>query len=572
MSATHLPTHTVQNVVDALTGYNLYRTDPVLSSALIAAGGAGYADACDRFGGRVGSEEVIQWGFLADQNPPRLHTHDRQGRRRDEVAFHPAWDSLMGLSIAEGLHALPWEPGAGLGAHAGRAALFYLMAQNELGHGCPISMTFSVVPVLRRWPEVGRPWLARISRRYDGRVVAPDQKSGVTFGMAMTEKQGGSDVAANRTVAVFAGDSPEGAIYRITGHKFFCSAPNSDAFCVLAQVVKPGEVGAGAGLTCFLVPRFLPDGTKNNLFFQRIKDKLGNRSNASSEVEYADTLGWRLGLEGRGVATIIEMVNHTRLDCTIGAAALMRAALVQALHHARHRSAFGRRLCDQPLMQNVLADLSMESEAATLLMMRLAGAFDRAGQGGAAGAQEDAFRRIATPIAKYWLCKRVVPQVVEALECLGGGGFVEESVMPRLYRESPLYSIWEGSGNVICLDVLRAMARSPESLAALRQEIGGVAGQSAALDGFAAQTFDRLHALTAAGDTAEGRDHLAFSARWLVERLALCLQGSLMLRHSPGEVAGCWIAARIGGAGGRLFGSLSGEVPVALLIERAWAG
>ncbi len=565
MSATHI----VHNVVDALTGYNLYRTDPVLSAALIAAGGADYAAACDRFGARVGSEEVIQWGFLADQSPPRLHTHDRQGRRRDEVAFHPAWDGLMGLSIAEGLHALPWEPGAGQGAQAGRAALFYLMAQNELGHCCPISMTFSVVPVLRRWPEVGRPWLARISRRYDGRVVAPDQKSGVTFGMAMTEKQGGSDVAANRTVAVSAGDTPEGACYRITGHKFFCSAPNSDAFCVLAQV---GEAGRSGGLTCFLVPRFLPDGTKNNLFFQRIKDKLGNRSNASSEVEYADALGWRLGPEGRGVATIIEMVNHTRLDCTIGAAALMRAALVQALHHARHRSAFGRRLCDQPLMQNVLADLSMESEAATLLMLRLAGAFDRAGQGGAAGAQEDAFRRIATPIAKYWLCKRVVPQVAEALECLGGGGFVEESVMPRLYRESPLYSIWEGSGNVICLDVLRAMARSPESLAALRAEIGGVAGESAALDAFAAQTFGRLQALTAAGDTPDGRDRLAFEARWLVERLALCQQGSLLLRHAPGEVAGCWIAARIGGAGGRLFGSLTGEVPAARLLERAFAG
>lgn len=540
-------THVVYNVVENLENYNLFAQDPVLQANLQANGGAAYTEACQRFGQKVGSEEAIRWGFEADANTPVLRTYDRRGRRQDIAEYHPAYHALMTLSLSEGLHSLACEAQAAPGVHVGRAALFYMAAQNELGHGCPISMTWSVIPVLRREPALRALWEPKITRHYDPRVIPANEKIGVIFGMAMTEKQGGSDVRANSTRAVPVAGAGRAQEYLLTGHKWFCSAPNSDAFCVLAQ--------AEGGLSCFLVPRFRPDGSKNNLMFQRLKNKLGNRANASSEVEYDQTSGWLMGEEGRGVATIIEMVNHTRLDCAIGASALMRAGLVQALHHSRHRAAFGQTLQAHPLMQNVLGELALESEAALSLVLRLARSFDRANQ----DAHEAAFRRIATPIAKYWLCKRVVPQVAEALECLGGGGYVEESLMPRLHRESPLYSIWEGSGNVICLDVLRAMARSPESIDALRVELAKVQGIDSRYDQAVAQVFEALQ-----GPQAEGQ------ARMIVEQLAILLQSALLLKNTPENVAIPWLATRLGGEGGRCFGTLPAWVRSDALMARAW--
>ena len=378
-----------------------------------------------------------------------LHTHDTRGQRIDEVRFHPAWHELMSLSVRFGLHNLPWREARG-GAHVARAALFYLASQNEAGHGCPISMTYACVPALRRQPDVAESWEPRIvTTTYDPRFLPAEQKSGVLIGMAMTEKQGGSDVRANTSRAVPAGKGGPGAEYRLTGHKWFCSAPMCDAFLVLAQ--------APDGLSCFLLPRWTPDGQRNNFFMQRLKNKLGNRSNASSEMEFADAYALLMGEEGRGVRTIVEMVNHTRLDCTLGSSGLMRQAVVQAVHHTRHRAAFGHLLIDQPLMQNVLADLCLESEAATVLAMRLARAYDSQEE------SEARFRRIATAVAKYWVCKRTPPAVNEALECLGGNGFVEDGILPRLYRESPLNSIWEGSGNVIASTSCGPCARAGDA-------------------------------------------------------------------------------------------------------------
>ncbi len=539
-----MPTHAVFNTVDALQDYSLFDRDPVLKEGISRLGAGGHQPTLDALGRELGREEVISWGSLANQYPPVLRTHDRQGRRLDSVDYHPSYHGLMELSVRHGLHSLPWEPDAAAGGHAARTALFYMAAQNELGHGCPISMTFSVVPVLRRQPELAKEWLTKISRSYDPRLLPASEKKGVIFGMAMTEKQGGSDVRANTTVARPVASGGGGQEYRLTGHKFFCSAPMSDAFCVLAQA--PG------GLSCFLVPRFRPDGSKNNLYFQRLKDKLGNRSNASSEVEYDDSSGWLIGEEGRGVPVIIDMVNHTRLDCCIGAAGIMRAALVQAYHHSTRRSAFGKTLVDQPLMRNVLADLTLEWEASLQLVLRLAQAFDRQED-----AQALAFRRIATPVAKYWLCKRVVSHTVEALECLGGGGYVEESPMPRLFRESPLYSIWEGSGNVIGLDVLRALSRSPESLSALVAELEG-SGDPRIERGLA-ELKEQI------------RQPAEADARRLVESFALLLQGSLMRRFSPEPVAEAWLRSRLGGEGGRLFGTLPRDVDTAAILARTWA-
>jgi putative acyl-CoA dehydrogenase len=539
-----MPTHSVFNIVEPLSNYNLYTSDMVLQAAMQREGGGEWTAQATALGEKLGSEEVIQWGFTADQNPPVLKTHDRAGRRSDSVDYHPAYHSLMDLSVSNGLHSLPWE-GKGKGAHVARAAMFFLVAQNELGHGCPISMTCSVVPVLQRNPTIHQEWAPRITRHYDPRLLPASQKRGVIFGMAMTEKQGGSDVRANTTKAEHHGDH-----YLLTGHKFFCSAPMSDAFCVLAQA--PG------GLSCFLVPRFLPDGTKNKLYFQRLKNKLGNKANASSEVEYDQTSAFLIGEEGRGVPTIIDMVNHTRLDCVIGAAALMRSALVQAVHHARSRSAFGKSLLQQPLMQNVLTDLSLEVEAATALAMRLARSFE--GQTEA----EQALKRMATPLAKYWLCKRVTPQVVEALECLGGGGYVEESVLPRLFRESPLYSIWEGSGNVICLDVLRALMKNPVSFDAVLSEIALGFGVDSRLNVHIEGIKDlavRVGKLSA--------ESLEWEARRLVETLALGLQGSLLVRNSPEAVWSAWCRARLG-EGGRTFGTLPSGVESRVILDRAF--
>ncbi|HEV3497022.1 MAG TPA: acyl-CoA dehydrogenase family protein, partial [Actinomycetes bacterium] len=451
------PAHEVLNQPPPLAGYDLYEADPVLGEA-VAREGAGWASERLRaLGTLAGSPEAIAWGEAADANPPVLRTHDRYGRRVDEVEFHPAWHRLLGTAVANGLHAAPWHD-PGQGAQVARAAGFYLWTQVEAGHGCPVSMTYAAVPALRvAAPDLAEVWEPKLTApAYQPELAPVAAKAAALCGMAMTEKQGGSDVRANTTSARPAGSE---GLWLLTGHKWFCSAPMSDAFLVLAQ--------APAGLSCFLVPRVLPDGTRTRFHLQRLKGKLGNRANASAEVELEEAAGWLVGEPGRGLAAILEMVNHTRLDCVVGSAALMRQAVAQATHHAAHRGAFGRRLADQPLMTNVLADLAVESEAATLLAMRVAGAFDRAADDPA----EAALRRLATAVAKYWVCKRAPAVAAEALECLGGNGYVEESGMPRLYREAPLNSIWEGAGNINSLDVLRVLARRPESLAALLDEL-----------------------------------------------------------------------------------------------------
>ncbi len=541
-----MPTHEVQNQVPPLVGYNLFSTDRALIEATEREGAAWVTEQARQLGQILGGEEAIQWGFDANDNPPVLHTHDARGERRDEVRFHPAWHSLMRLSVSFGLHCLPWSDTRG-GAHAARAALFLLVGQNEAGHSCPISMTYAAVPVLRRQPQLASEWEPRItSTEYDPRFLPAAEKSGVLVGMAMTEKQGGSDVRANTSRAVPAGRGGPGAEYRLTGHKWFCSAPMCDAFLVLAHA--PG------GLSCFLLPRWMPDGTRNHFFLQRLKNKLGNRSNASSEIEFDSAFATLVGEEGRGVRTIVEMVNHTRLDCTLGAAALMRQAVAQATHHTRHRAAFGRLLSDQPLMQNVLADLCLESEAATVLAMRLARAYDSPQE------SEARFRRIATAVAKYWACKRAPAHACEALECLGGNGYVEESIMPRLVRESPLNSIWEGSGNVICLDVLRAIGNEPGTIEALLTEIDLGRGADPRCDAYSSSLHAEWKPLA-----AEPRQ-----ARRLVERLALALQGSLMVRFAPPAVADAFCASRLATDAGRAFGTLPSSVNFTAIIERAW--
>jgi putative acyl-CoA dehydrogenase len=540
-----MSTHEVKNQVPPLVDYNLFDCDRVLVESLEREDAGWAREQAHELGAILGGEAAIEWGFAANNNPPVLHTHDTRGQRIDEVRFHPAWHELMNLSVRFGLHSLPWRE-ARAGAHVARAALFYLASQNEAGHGCPISMTYACVPALRRQRDVARIWEPRIATTsYDRRFVPAEQKSGVLIGMAMTEKQGGSDVRANTSRAVPAGKGGPGAEYRLTGHKWFCSAPMCDAFLILAQ--------APDGLSCFLLPRWTPDGQRNNFFLQRLKNKLGNRSNASSEVEFADAHAVLLGEEGRGVRTILEMVNHTRLDCTLGSAGLLRAAVVQAVHHTQHRAAFGHLLIDQPLMRNVLADLCLESEAATVLAMRLARAYDSQDE------SEVRFRRIATAVAKYWVCKRTPPAVNEALECLGGNGFIEDVILPRLYRESPLNSIWEGSGNVIALDVLRAIEHEPETVEALFAEIDRARGSDRRFDDFAAAIRTEWKSLA-----ADPRQ-----ARRLVERLALALQASLLLRYSPKCVADAYCAARLAGDAGLVYGTLPPGVDVSQIIERA---
>ena len=532
-------THEVLNQPPPLEGHNLFATDRVLIDALAREGAAWARPRVERFGALLGGEP-LRWGFQANANEPVLRTHDRFGHRIDEVEYHPAWHELLRLSIAHGVHGLPWrEPQPG--AHVARAALFYLAGQVEAGHGCPLSMTYAGVPALRVEPEVAALWEPRLtSTAYDPRMLPAEQKTGALCGMAMTEKQGGSDVRANTTRA----RRLTATEYELTGHKWFCSAPMCDVFLVLAQAER--------GLTCFALPRWRPDGSRNAFFIQRLKDKLGNRSNASGEVEFDGAWARRVGEEGRGVPTIIEMVNHTRLDCTIGSAAAMRQAVVQATHHAAHRAAFGKRLLEQPLMENVLADLCVESEAATVLMMRLARAYD-------AGAHEaqHRFARLATAVGKYWVCKRAPAHVAEALECLGGAGYVEESVLARLYREVPVNSIWEGSGNVMCLDVLRVMGRDAESVAVFFAEVGR--GDDPRLDAFTAALRREL----------EDFDDLERRARRLVERMALALQGALLVRHGAPAVAEAFCASRLAGHHGLAFGTLPPGIDCAGIVERA---
>ena len=537
-------THEVTNQPPPLTGYDVAAADTTLLAGLRREG-AGWDEAeLHALGVLAGSDEAIGWGFEANRYPPELHTHDRFGNRIDEVAFHPSWHRLMEVAVAHGLHGAPWAQ-ARPGAHVARAARFYVWAQVEAGHGCPISMTYAAVPVVRMRPDLAlqiEPLLT--SRIYEPALLPLADKRGALCGMGMTEKQGGSDVRANTTRA----ERIDGDAALLTGHKWFCSAPMCDAFVVLAQ--------APEGLTCYLIPRVLPDGTRNAFFIQRLKDKLGNRSNASSEVEFDGTFGWRIGDEGRGVATIIAMVNHTRLDCVAGSAALMRQAFAQAAHHARERRAFGVLLAEQPLMTNVLADLALESEAATTLLLRLAGAIDRARD-----EREAQFGRLAVALGKYWVCKRAPVMTAEAMECLGGNGYVEESVLPRLYREAPVNSIWEGSGNVNALDVLRAVAKQPATLDAYFDEIALARGGDARLDAAA----NALHAAFTGSAFPGERD-----ARRLVERMALVLQASLLVRHATAAVADAFCASRLGGDGGLAFGTLPEASDTREIVARAW--
>jgi putative acyl-CoA dehydrogenase len=537
-------THSVTNQPPPLVGYDVAAGDAALLEGLRREGAGWDESELHGLGALAGSEEAIAWGFEANRHPPELRTHDRYGHRIDEVAFHPSWHRLMEVAASHGLHAAPWrDPRPG--AHVARAARFYVWSQVESGHGCPISMTYASIPVLRKNDVLATRFEATFAAPvYEPVLRALEQKRGALCGMAMTEKQGGSDVRANTTRAEpLAGDA-----YALTGHKWFCSAPMCDAFIVLAQA--PG------GLTCFFLPRVLPDGTRNGLRLQRLKDKLGNRSNASAEIELDGAFGLRIGEEGRGVATIIAMVAHTRLDCIVGTAALMRQAFVQAAHHARHRAAFGALLVDQPLMRNVLADLALESEAATALMLRLAGSIDRSSD-----EREAAFGRIGIALGKYWICKRGPSHTGEALECLGGNGYVEESIMPRLYREAPVNSIWEGSGNVNALDLLRALASRPAALDAYLAEIALARGADARLDRAASEVRD---AFAVDGETREGQ------ARRIVERMALVLQGSLLVRHAPPAVADAFCAARLGGEGGHAFGTLPSGVDTRTIVDRAW--
>ncbi len=541
-------THEVFNQAPPLEDLNLFASDAALVEGVEReSGGARFASQRVRaFGERAGAAETQALGFAANESPPRLRTHDRFGHRVDEVEFHPAWHAVMRLAMAHEVHNLPWrEPRAG--AHVARSALLSLLAQVEAGACCPLTMTFACVPALRHQKEVADEWEERLlGTEYDPRLVPPQRKSAVLVGMAMTEKQGGSDVRANTTRARPLGAEGPGHEYELSGHKWFCSAPMSDAFLTLAQT--------DTGLSCFLVPRFLPDGSRNPFRIQRLKDKLGNRSNASSEVEYRGTWGRLLGEDGRGVRTIIEMVHHTRLDCVSGSTGLMRQAVAQATWHAAHRSAFGRRLADQPLMKNVLADLALETEAATALMLRLARAYDEGGD-----EAQRAFARIATAVGKYWVCKRAPHLIYEAMECLGGNGYVEECVLPRLYREAPVNAIWEGSGNVICLDVLRAMVREPDAVPALLDELRACRGGDARLDAW----VSALEADLGAPGEVEP------VARSLVERMALGLQASLLVRHAPAAVADAFCASRLGGSAGRVFGTLPAGTDFDAIVARA---
>jgi putative acyl-CoA dehydrogenase len=552
-------THEVRNQVPPLEGWDLFSTNTPLVEALEREGASWVGERAAALGQLIGGEP-LHWGALANENKPVLHTHDRYGNRLDEVEFHPAWHQLMALGVEWELHALPWrsrQPAA----HTARAALYMTAMQAEAGFACPITMTFAAIPALRAQPELAAEWEPLLTATtYDPRSIPAHEKGSAICGMAMTEKQGGSDVRANTTLARPLNGGGAGAEYELTGHKWFCSAPMSDVFLVLAQT----EETEPRAPSCFLLPRILPDGTRNAFHIQRLKDKLGNHSNASSEIELHGAWTRMVGEPGRGVPTIIEMVGHTRLDCVIGTAAGMRAGAARATHHAAHRSAFGKRLIDQPLMRNVLADLCLESEAATALAMRLARAYDEAGaEPAAAGSAElsDAhlFKRLATAVGKYWTCKRAPNHAFEALECHGGNGYVEESGMPRLYREAPLASIWEGSGNVMCLDVLRALVRSPATLEVFFAELDQARGGDRRLDA-------HLDALR--GEFAQLED-IETRARRVVERMALGLQGSLLVRHGPPAVADAFCAARLDGDAGLEYGTLPAGTDFEAIIERS---
>lgn len=537
----------VFNQPTALEDYNLFEHDAALREALRREGGAWAEERVSRFGALMGSRETLSLGELANRHPPILHTHDRFGHRVDEVEFHPAWHELVRIGVEHEHHSLPWT-NERAGAHVVRSVLNMLRHQVDEGASCPLTMTFAVVPSLRLQPELAEEWLPRIfSDDYDPRFIPATEKRGILFGMALTERQGGSDVQANTTRALPLSRSGAGEEYELNGHKWFCSAPMCDAFLTLAQTEK--------GLSCFLLPRWLPDGTRNGFHIQRLKDKLGNRSNASSEVEFQGAWARMVGEEGRGVPTIIEMVRHTRLDCAFGSAATMRRAVAEALHHAAHRYAFGTRLLEQPLMRNVLADLCLETEAATATALRLARGFDES----PADEGQRRFTRLATAVGKYWITKRTIAVVAEALECLGGNGYVEESPLPRLYRDAPLNSIWEGSGNVQCLEMLRAIKKDAGTLEMTLQEIRAARGGNRHFDSFASRLEDEL----------TNTNQLEARARRLAELLALALQGSLLVRHAPPAVADAFCASRLTNESRLAFGTLPADTAFDAIIERS---
>jgi putative acyl-CoA dehydrogenase len=536
---TQLATHEVTNQPPVFEDISLYTSDAVLRDAVAREGGQAHEQRLTSFGARAGSAEVIQWGVEANKNLPELKTFDRYGGRIDEVVFHPSYHKLMEFGLGGGFASVAWEQHSG--GHVAHAATLYMMAQVEPGVCCPMTMTYAALPALRHQPAVAAEWAPRITGGvYDPTSAPASQKRGATIGMAMTEKQGGSDVRANTTKAARNGDGS----FTLTGHKWFCSAPMCDAFLTLAYTDK--------GLTCFLVPRWTPAGERNAMHIMRLKDKLGDRANASSEIEYHGAYAEQVGEDGRGVKTIIEMVHHTRLDCTVAPAAYMRQALAQALWHTSYRTAFQKKLIDQPLMARVLADLAVECEAATVLAFRIARSFDEAGSEQAA-----LFSRLATPTGKYWINKRVVNFVYEAMECHGGAGYIEESVLPRLHRQAPLNSIWEGSGNVICLDVLRALSREPETAAALFAELETARGAYAALD----RAIDKAKARLKTASEPH--------ARVLVEDLALALQGALLARHAPKAVADAFVATRLGDTPWRTYGAFDAEIDVRAIVTRA---
>lgn len=541
-------THKVENQPRPLQDYNLYLQDSALREAIIREGAAWAEGELEEFGASAGSREWIELGFQANENRPVLYTHDRYGHRIDEVRFHPAYHRLMQLSIEHGLHASHWsEPK--MGAHVARAAKFYMQNQVEAAHCCPITMTSAVIPALRQQPDIAAQWESKIlAPHYDYRNVPAEQKEGVTFGMAMTEKQGGSDVRANTTRAYPLDSGGAGRAYELVGHKYFVSAPMSDAFLVLAQA--PG------GLSCFLLPRWCLDGTKNALQIQRLKNKMGNVANATGETELRGAYAEMIGDEGRGVATILKMVSMTRFDCMVGSSAGMRQAAAQAMHHCAERSAFGRKLSEQPLMKNVLADLAIESEAALVLTMRIARALDRSDHSEA----EKLLVRVATAVGKYWICKRTPAHAYEAMECIGGSGVMEDCIMPRLFRESPVNAIWEGSGNVQCLDMLRALGKDPDSVAVFMAEVKMAAGTDKRLD----QYIDGL-----SREFTDPAD-IEYRARTIVEKMALALQGSLLVRYGNPAVADAFCASRLSGNNsGLVFGNLPHGVDCDAIIRRA---
>ena len=540
MTAFHRRTHEVMNQSPLLEGYDAFGADPVLRAALQRSAAVNIGEHASELGRFVGSAEAQHHATLANRYTPELKTHDRFGKRIDYVEYHPSYHVLMRRALGAGMHSTAWtQPAGGFSAHA---ALFYLWNQLEHGTACPVTMTFASIPVMQQAPALEREWRWKIlASSYDPNPVPIAQKRGATIGMAMTEKQGGSDLRAVQTVA-----NREGDVFRLNGHKWFCSAPMSDGFFTLARLAE--------GVTCFFVPRSLPDGERNWFLIQRLKEKVGNRSNASAEIEYSDTMAWQVGDPGRGIATLIGMAHHTRFDIVVGVAGMMRAALNQAVHHSRHRAAFGKRLGEHPLMANLLADMALESEAATLVAFRLAAAFDAS----ASDEGERDLQRVLTPIAKYWLCKRVTPLVTEAMECLGGNGYVEESCLARIYREAPLNGIWEGSANVICLDALRALAKSANALPALLAEI------AKGSDPRITPRVDWAVKALADADSAES------NARGIVEAFAIGIQASLMKRYASADACETFCESR-GEAGGvaRAFGGLRIDAATArALVER----